>query len=53
VYKRQEFIVALFESITTKKTMGLTSASMFKGVLEAICKDRDVFSIVAQAKYNR
>jgi len=48
-----EFIVALFESITTKKTMGLTSASMFKGVLEAICKDRDVFSIVAQAKYNR
>ena len=48
-----ESIATLFESITTKKTIRLTSVSMFKGVLEAICKDKDVFSIVAQAKYNR
>ena len=48
-----EFIATLFESITTEKTTRLTSVSMFKGVLEAIYKDKDVFSIVAQAKYNR
>ena len=47
-----EFIACILELIMIQEKTGLATAFMFKGVLEAIYKDKDIFSIVAQARYN-
>ena len=47
-----EFIACILELIMIQEKTGLATAFMFKGVLEAIYKEKDIFSIVAQARYN-
>lgn len=47
-----EFIACILELIMIQEKTGLATAFMFKGVLEAIYKDKDIFSIVAQAAYS-
>lgn len=47
-----EFIDHILELIMIQEKTGLARAFMFRGVLEAIYKDKDIFSIVAQARYS-
>lgn len=47
-----EFISKVMELIMIQEKTGNAQAFMFKGVLESILKDKDIFSIVASAGYN-
>jgi hypothetical protein len=47
-----EFIAKVMELIMIQEKTGLATAFMFKGVLESIYKDKDIFSIVASAGFN-
>ena len=46
-----EFIGHILELIMMQEKTGSAKAHMFKGVLEAIYKDKDIFSIVSKATY--
>lgn len=46
-----EFISRILELIMIQEKTGLAEAFMFKGVLEAIYNDKDIFSIVSSAGY--
>lgn len=46
-----EFIGHILELIMIQEKTGSAKAHMFKGVLEAIYNDKDIFSIVSQASY--
>ena len=47
-----EFISKVMELIMIQEKTGLATAFMFKGVLESIYNDKDIFSIVASAGFN-
>lgn len=46
-----EFIAHILELIMIQEKTGSSKAHMFKGVLEAILNDKDIFSIVSAAGY--
>ena len=47
-----EFIGHILELIMIQEKTGSAKAHMFKGVLEAIYNDKDIFSIVSKATYS-
>ncbi|MGC8516031.1 MAG: hypothetical protein ACP5OC_07870 [Thermoplasmata archaeon] len=47
-----EFIAKVMELIMIQEKTGLATAFMFKGVLESIYYDKDIFTIVASAGFN-
>jgi hypothetical protein len=46
-----EFIATVIELLMTEEKTGLGKAFMFRGVLEAIYQDKDIFSVVSAAGY--
>ena len=47
-----EFIACVMELLMIQEKTGLATAFMFKGILEAIYNDQDIFSIVSAAGFN-
>ena len=47
-----EFIAKIMELLMIQEKTGLATAFMFKGVLESIYTDKDIFSIISSARFN-
>ncbi len=47
-----EFMSTVIELLMIQEKTGMEGAFMFKGVLEAIYNEKDIFSIVAQARHS-
>ncbi len=47
-----EFIAKVMELLMIQEKTGLATAFMFKGVLESIYNDKDIFSVISSARFN-